>query len=80
MDKNLIPPNNAINKWTKDLDTEDTEMKLQSICGQIFTIIPVKLGSLYFKFILIDLLCNHILYKMCNIAIMFHKHLCMHMP
>ena len=65
MHKNITAPYNAINKWNKDLDINDAEMKCQAICEQMCTIISIMLRSCYFKFIHRALPCNFILCKMC---------------
>ena len=65
MGKNITPPYNAIHKWNKDLDTDDTEIKMQTKCEQICTIIQVTVRSLYFKFKQGVLPYNYTLYKMC---------------
>ena len=79
IDKNITLLYNAINKWNRDLGTNDTEMKWQAICEQIYTIIPVKLRSFYFKFIHRALPCNYTLYKMCIVETEYCRH-CYNVP
>ena len=57
-------PQNMINRWDRDLQTEDTDTKWETVCPQICYIIPVKLRYFYFKFMhrAIPHICT--LYKM----------------
>ena len=72
----------TINKWKRDLHTDEIDTKWETICSQIFYIIPVKLRSFYFKFTHRALPCNYSLYKMkitqitADFAIMSQRPLC----
>ena len=56
--QHMIWPQNAISEWNMDLQTDDTDTKLVTICSQISCNIPVKLRSFYFKFKHRALTCN----------------------
>ena len=64
MKQHITQTQNTINKWKRDLHTDEIDTKWETICFQICYIIPVKLRSFYFKFIHRVLPCNYTLYKM----------------
>ena len=64
MKQHIIQTQNIINKWKRDLHTDEIDTKWETICSQICYIIPVKLRSFHFRFIHRALPCNNTLYKM----------------
>ena len=83
MKQHITQTQKTINKWKRDLHTDEIDTKWETKCSQICYIIPVKLRSFYFKFIHRALPCNYTLYKMkitqtdyCRFAIMSQRPLC----
>ena len=64
MKQHITQTQKTINKWKRDLHMDEIDNKWETICSQIYYIIPVKLKSFYFKFIHRALPCNYTLYKM----------------
>ena len=82
MKQHITQTQNTINKWKRDLLTDEIDTKWETICSQIHYDIPVKLRSFYFKFIHRALPCNYTWYKMkrtnitVDFAIMSQRPLC----
>ena len=64
MKQHITQTQKTINKWKRDLHTDEIDTKWETICSQICYIIPVKLRSFYFKYIHRALPCNYTLDKM----------------
>ena len=64
MKQHITQTQKTINKWKRDLHTDEIDTKWETVCSQICCIILVKLRSFYFKFIHRALPCNYTLYKM----------------
>ena len=64
MKQQITQTQNTINKWKRDLHTDEIDTKWETICSQICYIIPVKLRSFNLKFIYRALPCNYTWYNM----------------